>query len=139
LQQTRFENKFDFEIIIDGEILNHKKIPSLLLQPLVENAITHGLLNKEEKGHLTIKFKTNKTNDEIICVIDDDGVGREAARIIENEIESKTESFGSDLIKELINIFNTNEDIKIDIQYFDKTIPDTGTTVTITIKELSHE
>lgn len=135
LQQTRFENKFDFEIVIHEDSLKSRKIPSLLLQPLVENALNHGLLNKENKGHLKLEF-ISKPN-EIICIIDDDGIGREASKRINSE--NKTESYGSDLIKELINVFNEYEQVRINIQYIDKQEPLTGTTVVVTIQELNNE
>ncbi len=52
LEMTRFENKFDFNLFVDeGLEVESIVIPSLLIQPYVENAILHGLYNKKEKGN----------------------------------------------------------------------------------------
>jgi len=78
-QQMRFENKFDYEITISkGLDLSYIKIPPLLLQPFVENAIEHGLKPKKEKGKLTINVFNdgNLINFEII----DNGVGYKKKR-----------------------------------------------------------
>lgn len=138
LQQARFKNKFDFTIDVAPTVNTNTNIPSLLLQPIVENAITHGLLHKDERGTLVITFRRDIHTDELICTIDDDGVGREAAKEI-NETPIKEESYGSELIKDLINIFNKYETMKIEIEYFDKQLPQTGTTVTLRIKQLKNE
>ena len=50
-------------------------LPPMLLQPLLKNAIRHGLLLQEKKGNLWLKFKTCKGD--LICIIEDDGVGIE--------------------------------------------------------------
>lgn len=139
LQQNRFEDKFDYEIILDQKIdADSVYIPALLLQPLVENAINHGLLNKEGKGHLKIEFKKGEAN-ELICIIDDNGIGREKSKLLNEQDAEKTQSFGTELVKELIAIFNTHEMMDIQIDYFDKVKPDTGTTVTLTIKDFNND
>ena len=136
LQQARFEDKFDYQIIVHDSIdARTDRIPSLLLQPIVENAITHGLFHKEDKGHLTIGFK--KEQNAITCMIDDDGVGREQAKAFTRGSGLQQKSYGTDLIKDLIHIFNTYEETKIEIQYTDKEWPLTGTTVSITIQKLT--
>jgi two-component sensor histidine kinase len=138
LQQARFEDKFDYKIAVDKEIdVNSVYIPALLLQPVVENAINHGLLNKEGKGHLKIEFKRGGA-DGLICIIDDNGIGRERSRLLNEQDAEKNESFGTDLVKELIDIFNAYEMMDIQINYFDKVTPLMGTTVTLTIKDLDN-
>ncbi|MCD6062363.1 MAG: hypothetical protein K0R82_274 [Flavipsychrobacter sp.] len=132
LQQTRFENAFTYEIITD--IPNGKTIdiPSLLLQPVVENAINHGLLPKNSPGHLKLAFITDRHTNVVTCIIDDNGVGRKYAG--EAAKNTERESYGSQLIAELVDIFNKYENAGIDIKYIDKELPETGTTVIITIK-----
>jgi hypothetical protein len=138
LQQTRFKNKFTYEIIVDPELnQNSIKIPSLLLQPFVENAINHGILEKQEQGRLKINFNLKGKN-EIICTIEDDGIGRIQSRINKTSLAETEESYGNLMIKDLVNIFNKYEDIHIDIAYIDKESPLTGTAVVITIKNLKH-
>jgi hypothetical protein len=138
LQQARFKDKFDYKISVAPDVSNNTSIPSLLLQPLVENAITHGLLHKSSKGTLSIDFR--KKEDHVLeCVIDDDGIGRERAKGIRFESSVKEESYGSELIKDLIHVFNKYEALKIEIDYIDKTAPAMGTTVLLRIKYLKNE
>ena len=57
IQKLRFNNKFDFEIKIDEKLeVDELKIPGMLLQPFIENAIEHGFKNVEYKGKLSINF-----------------------------------------------------------------------------------
>ena len=138
LQQIRFENKFEYDIhVADGINPNATLIPSLLLQPIVENAIHHGLFHKEGLGHLYISFTQLGNEEGVICMIDDDGIGREQSKILKEETIAKTQSYGTDMVKELINILNEHEPILIQLEYTDKQLPATGTTVVITIKHLT--
>lgn len=134
LQQSRFEKQFDYRIDIDSEIDRALEIPSLLLQPLVENAIQHGLFNKREKGYLRLSFA--KEQDKLVIEIEDDGIGRERARELRQQ-EPARESFGSDLVNKLVLLFNKYERTKIDLIYIDKILPQTGTLVKITIHPLA--
>ena len=81
LEVLRYDHHIQYNIIIpdDPEIYS-LKVPSLLLQPYVENAIWHGLRHKEEPGHLEIEISLEDQT--LILKIRDDGIGREqAARI----------------------------------------------------------
>lgn len=132
LQASRFKRKFDYDIFVAPDVDLSLNIPSLLLQPLVENAIIHGLMHKSEKGHLRLSFETQQGA--LVCVIDDDGVGRDASKAEKGESSLKNESFGSDLVRDLSEVFSKYEGVKIDISYIDKKPPVTGTTVVVTIK-----
>jgi LytS/YehU family sensor histidine kinase len=104
------------------------------LQPIVENAIDHGLFHKAGKGFLKIEFEKGHSPNEIHCIIDDDGIGRENAKLLARQSLIKTESYGERLIEDLVSIFNKYEKINISIRYIDKAPPLTGTTVIIKIK-----
>lgn len=142
LQQARFEERFDFNIDVENRIpAANIQIPSLLLQPLVENAITHGLFHKQakERGLLEIRFYEGSNSNELICEIEDNGVGRiKAAEISRDSIAEERESYGSKLTDELISIFRQYEQMNIDIEYIDKTEPETGTIVKLTIKNIRY-
>ncbi len=140
LQQTRFEDKFSFEIIVDNKInASNVKIPALLLQPIVENSIDHGLFHKEGHGYLKIEFKKISLTNEIQCIVEDNGVGRKAAKQITAGSVLKSESYGESLIKDLVAIFNNYEQTGISIEYIDKQEPETGTKVIIDIKNPVNE
>ncbi len=116
LENLRFDTKFDVEFEIDGSIdIRHTDIPSLLLQPYVENAILHGLYNKEGKGKLIIKVASHKENT-IIFVVEDNGIGREEARKIKeaNQIHNH-KSVGMVLTKERLDIINKTNNISVNI------------------------
>lgn len=132
LQRVRFDHKFNYAIHVEDNIdVMTTKIPSLLLQPLVENAIDHGLFHKEEVGNLLISFK--RVGTALVCEIDDDGVGRERGSAIAKGNTQKPESYGSNLIDSLVDIFNRYENMNIEIQYVDKQLPESGTKVIVII------
>ena len=75
IQQYRFSNKFDFQVFIHDErsdVMN-ARIPKMTLQPIVENAIFHGMENKLGKGHIEIHIEYDEQN--VFIIIEDDGVG----------------------------------------------------------------
>jgi two-component sensor histidine kinase len=138
LQQVRFENKFDFKVEVDNKLpLANIKIPSLLLQPLVENAINHGLFHRRSDGFLLLKFMQGGDASELICIIDDNGVGRAAAKKI-NESNSGRDSFGTKLTTQLLEVFRRYEQLNIDLKYEDKEAPDSGTKVILTLKNIKY-
>ena len=75
IQSYRFDDKFSFEIRTAPEDRTAYSclIPKLSLQPIVENAIFHGLETKPDKGKVTIRVEMTETN--VIIVVSDDGVG----------------------------------------------------------------
>lgn len=140
LQQTRFKNRFKYHIKVDSALsIVNVKIPSLLLQPFVENAINHGILHKEEEGNLTISFSLGQTINELHCVIEDDGIGRNESKKLYDNSDPQNESYGNELIKKLIEIFKNYERLHIEVTYTDKKLPLTGTIVKINIKYPTHE
>lgn len=80
IQQVRYRDILTYTIDIEEEVLG-KMLPKLTLQPLVENALYHGL--KEKRGGGTIKIKGARFNDEIIIKIIDDGAGIPHDRLVE--------------------------------------------------------
>ncbi len=132
LQQVRFRDRFNYQINVASDVdVNVIRIPSLLLQPFVENAIEHGLLSKEQQGNLSVSF--NIKNEKLVCIIEDDGIGRKESKANKIPNPIKDESYGELLIKDLINIFNKYEHMNIHIEYQDKMPPLSGTIVTIFI------
>ena len=80
LQQTLFNDQFDYEIKVEG-ISDQEKIliPPMLLQPFAENAILHGFTDQKEKGRITICIK--KTHSALHCMIEDNGRGFQGGEI----------------------------------------------------------
>ncbi|TVR69279.1 MAG: sensor histidine kinase [Spirochaetaceae bacterium] len=74
IQKLRYRDKLDFRIQVDPEIM-HLQVPKVILQPLVENAIYHGIKNRDEGGCVTV---TGMVRDrEVRLTVADDGVGME--------------------------------------------------------------
>ncbi|HMO62758.1 MAG TPA: histidine kinase [Ferruginibacter sp.] len=81
LESIRFKDAFDCSITCDDTIdTDEVKIPTLLVQPFVENAIWHGLMHKEGERKLRISF--TEKGEWLQCVVEDNGIGREKARAI---------------------------------------------------------
>jgi streptogramin lyase/two-component sensor histidine kinase len=129
LESLRLENKFDYSISIDQNIDDDIiKIPSLIIQPFVENAIWHGLHNKKEKGNIFIAIKeTDKSN--LLITIEDDGIGRKAASAIKQE-QVKHKSYGIDITISRLQLLNNNNSVTFYDLYDEKNIA-AGTKVTI--------
>ncbi|MEM6317480.1 MAG: histidine kinase [Bacteroidota bacterium] len=78
-EAMRFEEKFHYQFEVAEDIdTDEVLIPTMILQPFVENAIWHGLSNKQGQGRINIGFTIQ--NEQLICRIADNGVGRQAAR-----------------------------------------------------------
>ncbi len=78
LQQLRFESKFSFSIEKDENIdIEALRIPPMLSQPFIENAVEHGLRLKEDSGNIIVSFR--QIENDIEFTIEDNGVGREFA------------------------------------------------------------
>lgn len=89
LEHMRFEKSFAYTIYTDEELETDEiLIPSMLLQPYVENALWHGLMHKQDDRRLSISFEL-KSEAVFTCVIDDNGIGRKKALELKEQ-QSKT-------------------------------------------------
>ncbi len=133
LEMTRFENKFDFNLIVeDGVDVDTIEIPPLLVQPYVENAILHGLYNKRSQGALTIRIK--EQNDVVLFEIEDNGIGREEARKIRQKNLPNHKSMGINLTEERLRLINEAHNVAFNIDDLSDSTGATGTKVTIGVK-----
>ena len=114
LEQLRFSNKFDYHISVDETIdMENTEIPPLLIQPYIENAIQHGLINKNSKGDLWLSLTRN--NGLLICKIEDNGIGREKAQEIEQKKVSRHVALGIKVTNERISTLSALLDYKIEV------------------------
>lgn len=110
IENIRFSNKINFETYIEPTINTHQiKIPSMILQPFIENAIWHGLSSKEGEKNMSIKVqKASDTIAEII--IEDNGIGREKSKEINANKTLNRKSVGIQLTQDrLENYFKKSE------------------------------
>jgi len=105
LESIRFKDKFDYEIKVDEEIdpLLYK-IPTMLIQPYVENSICHGIMPREGKGSVRIDIKLEK--DFLLCTIEDNGIGRNAARERNLKRETNHNSLGTQITTSRLDLVN---------------------------------
>lgn len=105
LEMIRFKDKFSYEINVDEEIDTIMyKVPTMLIQPYVENSICHGLIPGEGKGLIKINLTLEK--EYISCTIEDNGIGREAAQEKKRKIESNHNSLGTKIVSSRLDLVN---------------------------------
>lgn len=105
LEKTRFSDKFDYEIEVD-ESLNTQslKVPGMLVQPFLENAIWHGLRYRTTKGFLKLQFE--KENQHLKIVIEDNGIGIEESKKQKTEHQKARKGRGMKNTLERIALLN---------------------------------
>jgi tetratricopeptide (TPR) repeat protein len=105
MERLRFSNSFDYNIIYANTIEPETiYIPPMLLQPFCENAIWHGLMQKEGQGKLEIMM--SKDENELECVITDNGIGRKRASELSTRSGTKQKSLGLKITTERLALFN---------------------------------
>ena len=117
------ENKFDFKLNIPDDLeVEFIKIPPMLIQPFLENAIIHGLGHKEEKGMLSVSFKDEQQH--LVCTIEDNGVGRAQAaeynKVSQKQHKSTAMAVTSERLKYISAVENSLE--IIDLKEGDKAL-----------------
>jgi LytS/YehU family sensor histidine kinase len=119
LEQLRFDHKFDFYISVD-EVLQAEQLflPPMLIQPYVENAILHGIRHKTGKGHLMIRISSQ--NKQLLCEVEDDGVGRAKAAELKSKSVTTHKSIGTQVTEERIHLLKNAEGVAASIRFEDK-------------------
>ncbi|MEO6231729.1 MAG: two-component regulator propeller domain-containing protein [Ferruginibacter sp.] len=134
LESLRFDNKFSYTVNVANEVINGDyKVPPLVIQPFVENAIHHGLLNKigEDKK---LQINVRALNNHIYYSIEDNGVGRDKAASYKKMNNAVYESMGMQITTERIKLFNQQKDGWVKVtDLVDKNKIATGTKVEITL------
>jgi PAS domain S-box-containing protein len=114
LEMVRFENKINFILNVHPDLdTDSIEIPSLLIQPYVENAILHGLYNKPEGGTLMIDIY--EENDVVFFQIEDNGVGREAALKLRDQNFPTHKSMGIKITEERLQLINQKDNVAFEI------------------------
>jgi hypothetical protein len=110
LEKIRFANVFTYHFILQDELKDYTiYIPPMIIQPIVENAIKHGLAPKNSSGRLEVKLVLK--DDMLYCSVDDDGIGWERANEIKSGRLVRHESTALSVIRERLQIiksFNGN-------------------------------
>lgn len=136
IENIRFSNEIEYSEKVDESInLEGIKVPPLILQPFLENAIWHGLSSK--KGSKKVSLEVHKVSDDFIQIdIEDNGVGREQAFKIKKNKSLNRKSIGIDLTKQRLQNFTNEFKDDFALNYYDlkdKEGNATGTKVSIKI------
>src|SRR6185312_2949168 len=139
LELLRFNNKFCYLKNIDPALTEFDyRVPPLLIQPFVENAIVHGFAYSKRKD-LQLVVTAKLEDDYIIYKIEDNGVGRAEASTYNGRSKSKHDSLGLQITNERINIFNEQHSaqnmLKIE-DLHDINGQPSGTSITVKVKTI---
>lgn len=128
LEKLRFGDDFHYSIEISEHLdADEIVIPSMIIQPFVENALKHGLLHKQ--GHKILQVSFLYDADALICCVADNGIGRKVSAEI-NSRKKKHKSFATNATAERLRLLNEYYILNIDLQIHDL---EQGTSVMITI------
>jgi two-component system sensor histidine kinase YesM len=110
IQKMRYRDILDFKILIDEDVTENT-ILKLILQPLVENALYHGIKNKRQKGLISVRAR-RKGEDEILLEVEDDGIGFTAEKLAQLRAELDDDS-GDIKLESGFGIGNVNKRIRL--------------------------
>lgn len=135
LEKLRFEDKLSYEIICDETVDPEAAIPSMVLQPIVENAVNHGVFHKKTPGMVSIRF-SQLSDDSFCVVVKDDGIGIKQSKKFSQKDITDQSSHSSQVLDERLKLLE-----QIDNWHVEYTIKDRsdfgeqqGTIVTLIFK-----
>ena len=119
MESMRFDNLFDYEVKVQKDLnIERLQIPPMLLQPYVENAIWHGLMQKKgEKGKLDLVLR--QENGHILCIIEDNGIGRYEARQLRSKSGTLRKSYGMKITDDRLALLNKISKANASVKVFD--------------------
>ncbi len=131
LEELRFGSEFSYEV--NYNCPKEIKIPALLIQPFVENAIVHGLFHKDGNKKVTVNFNLKKQHLE--CTIVDNGIGRKEAAHIKDRQGNLNESYALDAITKRLEILSEKYNVISNFEIEDIIIQNvfSGTKVTVNL------
>lgn len=118
LEKSRFTDRFEFHLELDEEI-NEALIPPMLLQPFIENSIVHGFnAQRDIPGEIRVSF--SKEDEHVICVVEDNGIGRTNALkyAVKNNL-STHESMAMGLTSKRVSLLKEILDRPVDVKVID--------------------
>lgn len=136
LEALRFDQGFSFEIQVDDSLdMDTVEIPTMILQPLIENAVLHGLIPKSGEKKLTVSFRLGSGMMEIR--VEDNGIGREAAREMLKGKIRQNPSRGLSVTEQRLAVLREKHGWESSIQYHDLVDADGQPAGTCVILQLS--
>lgn len=141
LEALRFKVPFTWTLEVDEQLEGEPvELPTMLIQPYIENALWHGLRHKTTAGHLIVAFALK--GDAIECMVEDNGIGREASRELNKERSGVHRSMGMQVSADRLRIYDELQQGASRVEVNDLKDADgnaCGTRVLITIPMLGRE
>jgi len=141
MEKLRFDDSFTFHVTVDERIDKEETlVPTLMIQPLSENAIWHGLMCKEGDKKLSIRFCL--VGETICCVIEDNGIGIKRSEELKRLNKTTHQSVGLSNLRNRIKIMNEKYDTGCTLQIVDLHDLDknkTGTRATLQFNIMSNK
>jgi LytS/YehU family sensor histidine kinase len=117
LERLRLRFKFDYTIAFEGMEANKISIPPMILQPIVENSIWHGLAHKEGTGSLSIQFFQD--SDCLVVKIEDNGIGRKRSSELRRSKNARHKSLATAITAERLEILRKEFPNQVDFAVTD--------------------
>lgn len=137
LEAMRFEENFSYTLTVSPQLRTDEiKIPAMIIQPYIENAIKHGLLHKRNNRKLSVSFVSDGNNDMVVCTVADNGIGRKQSQELNNIRNRTYTSFATGATQKRLELLNAEKKIRISVLYDDLLNEDgtaAGTKVTLNI------
>ena len=119
-------NTFDFEVTAADDIdIEEVRIPPMMLQPFVENAIIHGVAHLTEHGKVSVHFA--RKNWTLECTVSDNGIGRTKAKELKSQIDAQHKSAALEVTQERLDILNKDSNVGKSLEIIDLKSADDST------------
>lgn len=139
LESLRFQHKFEYSIETDASVdTENSYIPAFIIQPFIENAIWHGIMGLKTVGIININFV--RDNGQLLCTVQDNGIGRVKSREMKVEGDIKRKSLGISLVQSRLKLLNDFYGVEMSFNFTDLYNDDAtpaGTRVTINLPLIS--
>lgn len=131
LEAMRFESAFSYSFELDPLLEKSSlSIPTMLIQPIIENAIWHGIMPKEDLEGSWVKIRLRQEGSNIICIVEDNGIGMERSRELKKESKFKKKSLGMAMTRDRLKLLRSQGDGEGAVQIHDLS---PGTRITLKI------
>jgi sensor histidine kinase YesM len=141
MEKLRFDDSFTYRVIVDEWIDKEETlVPTLMIQPLVENAIWHGLMHNEGEKKILIRFSRHKGT--ISCTIEDNGIGINRSEELKKLHRPSHNSVGLNNLRNRIQIMNEKYNIDCSLvisDLSDKNVESSGTCAVLKFKVITNK
>lgn len=119
LEKLRFEDELSYYFNVEGKVNSELiKIPIMLIQPYIENALKHGLLHKRDNRILSVSL-SQYSSSLVHCIIEDNGVGRKKSEEIKSRLKPNHKSFALNANTQRLDLLNYGKERKIGVEIID--------------------